>query len=157
MDYCSHRLKKQVDPTLLPSPHAVLSAVAHFTRSHVSIRMYVLSVPSHYRVFSMRRTKVKHELVFPLLSFLIAIARHGNVSCWACSPQCFHRTAYVPPKGRLPLISVAIVDGAAVGGGAELATCCDFRVAGPESVIRFVQVKVGACRTLLFSLSGQRC
>lgn len=45
-------------------------------------------------------------------------------------------------KYRLPLISVAVVDGAAIGGGAELSTCCDFRVAGPESVVRFVQVKV---------------
>lgn len=60
----------------------------------------------------------------------------------------------VRAKGRLPLISVAIVDGAAVGGGAELATCCDFRVAGPESVIRFVQAKVRACRSLLFGFGG---
>lgn len=45
-------------------------------------------------------------------------------------------------KGRLPLISVAAIDGAAIGGGAELATSCDFRVVGPESSIRFVQVKV---------------
>ncbi|CAM9536332.1 unnamed protein product [Pylaiella littoralis] len=43
----------------------------------------------------------------------------------------------------LPLISVAAVDGAAIGGGAELCTSCDFRVAGPESSIRFVQVKMG--------------
>ncbi|CAM9859444.1 unnamed protein product [Ectocarpus sp. 12 AP-2014] len=44
---------------------------------------------------------------------------------------------------RLPLISVAAIDGAAIGGGAELATSCDFRVVGPESSIRFVQVKMG--------------
>ena len=49
-------------------------------------------------------------------------------------------------KGRLPIISVAVVDGSAIGGGAELTTCCDFRIAGPESVIRFVQVKVRASR-----------
>eukprot|EP00903_Cladosiphon_okamuranus_P016899 g15579.t1 len=44
---------------------------------------------------------------------------------------------------RLPFISVAAVDGAAIGGGAELCTACDFRVAGPECSIRFVQVKMG--------------
>ncbi|CAM9989279.1 unnamed protein product [Scytosiphon promiscuus] len=43
----------------------------------------------------------------------------------------------------LPLISVAAIDGAAIGGGAELCTSCDFRVAGPDSSIRFVQVKMG--------------
>lgn len=48
-------------------------------------------------------------------------------------------------KERLPLVSVAAVDGAAIGGGAELATSCDFRVAGPEASVRFVQVKV--CRS----------
>lgn len=45
-------------------------------------------------------------------------------------------------EDRLPLISVAAIDGAAVGGGAELSTSCDFRVAGPESRIHFVHVKV---------------
>lgn len=45
-------------------------------------------------------------------------------------------------EDRLPLISVAAIDGAAIGGGGELSTACDFRVAGPECSIRFVQVKV---------------
>ncbi|CAM9154531.1 unnamed protein product [Choristocarpus tenellus] len=44
---------------------------------------------------------------------------------------------------RLPMISVAIIEGSAVGGGAELATSCDFRVAGPGAKIQFVQVKMG--------------
>ncbi|KNC77243.1 hypothetical protein, variant [Sphaeroforma arctica JP610] len=38
----------------------------------------------------------------------------------------------------LPLISVAAIEGAAVGGGAELATACDFRVMAKDSYIRFV-------------------
>eukprot|EP01134_Creolimax_fragrantissima_P005145 CFRG5145T1 len=40
----------------------------------------------------------------------------------------------------LPLISVAAIEGAAVGGGAELATACDFRVMARDSYIRFVHV-----------------
>jgi len=30
-------------------------------------------------------------------------------------------------SGRLPLISMALVEGRALGGGAELTTACDFR------------------------------
>ena len=44
---------------------------------------------------------------------------------------------------RLPLISVALIDGYAIGGGAELATCTDFRISTKQSTIRFVQAKMG--------------
>ncbi|KAM9240727.1 ethylmalonyl-CoA decarboxylase [Leptosomus discolor] len=44
---------------------------------------------------------------------------------------------------RLPLISVALVQGKAVGGGAELATACDFRLMTPGSEIRFVHKHMG--------------
>lgn len=66
------------------------------------------------------------------------------ISCCLVPPSPRLDTGHVHAtiKDRLPLISVAVVDGAAIGGGAELSTCCDFRVAGPESVVRFVQVKV---------------
>ena len=40
-------------------------------------------------------------------------------------------------------ISFAAIDGAAYGGGAELATSCDFRVVTPTSELRFVQTKMG--------------
>ena len=40
----------------------------------------------------------------------------------------------------LPLVSVAAVHGAAVGGGAELITACDFRVVSAEARIWFKQV-----------------
>ncbi|NXA47082.1 ECHD1 decarboxylase, partial [Nothocercus julius] len=44
---------------------------------------------------------------------------------------------------RLPLISVALVQGKALGGGAELTTACDFRLMAPGSEIRFVHKQMG--------------
>ncbi|NXY87173.1 ECHD1 decarboxylase, partial [Alcedo cyanopectus] len=44
---------------------------------------------------------------------------------------------------RLPLISVALVQGKAIGGGAELTTACDFRLMTPGSEIRFVHKLMG--------------
>lgn len=43
----------------------------------------------------------------------------------------------------LPLISVALVEGRALGGGAELTTACDFRIMVPGAEIQFVQVRMG--------------
>ncbi|XP_016053752.1 PREDICTED: ethylmalonyl-CoA decarboxylase-like isoform X1 [Miniopterus natalensis] len=44
---------------------------------------------------------------------------------------------------RLPLISVALVQGWALGGGAEFITACDFRLMTREGEIRFVHKKMG--------------
>ncbi|XP_021246517.1 ethylmalonyl-CoA decarboxylase isoform X1 [Numida meleagris] len=44
---------------------------------------------------------------------------------------------------RLPLISIALVQGKALGGGAELTTACDFRLMTPGSEIRFVHKHMG--------------
>ncbi|XP_015356494.1 ethylmalonyl-CoA decarboxylase isoform X1 [Marmota marmota marmota] len=44
---------------------------------------------------------------------------------------------------RLPLISVALIQGRALGGGAEFTTACDFRLMTPESEIRFVHKEMG--------------
>nr|XP_020646383.1 ethylmalonyl-CoA decarboxylase isoform X1 [Pogona vitticeps] len=44
---------------------------------------------------------------------------------------------------RLPLITVALIQGKALGGGAELTTACDFRLMTPESEIRFVHKQMG--------------
>ncbi|MCB9742996.1 MAG: enoyl-CoA hydratase/isomerase family protein [Alphaproteobacteria bacterium] len=43
----------------------------------------------------------------------------------------------------LPLVSVAAIEGAAVGGGAELATACDYRVLSRSGFIRFVHARLG--------------
>lgn len=43
----------------------------------------------------------------------------------------------------LPLISVAAIEGAAIGGGAELATVADFRVMSRSANIRFVHATLG--------------
>ncbi|KAJ3127205.1 enoyl CoA hydratase domain-containing protein 1 [Nowakowskiella sp. JEL0407] len=43
----------------------------------------------------------------------------------------------------LPIISVAAVNGYALGGGAELTTSCDFIVTDRSAKIRFVQIRMG--------------
>lgn len=45
--------------------------------------------------------------------------------------------------GRLPLVSVAAIEGKALGGGAELSLACDFRLVSQDAEIRFIQVKMG--------------
>ncbi|XP_072317345.1 ethylmalonyl-CoA decarboxylase [Eucyclogobius newberryi] len=44
---------------------------------------------------------------------------------------------------RLPLFSVALVEGRALGGGAELVTACDFVLMIQGSVVQFVQKHMG--------------
>ncbi|XP_062926705.1 ethylmalonyl-CoA decarboxylase [Mobula hypostoma] len=62
---------------------------------------------------------------------------------------------------RLPLISVALVQGKALGGGAEVTTACDFRLMTPGSEIRFVHKLMGLVpgwggATRLIKLIGYR-
>ncbi|XP_066274347.1 ethylmalonyl-CoA decarboxylase-like [Branchiostoma lanceolatum] len=52
-----------------------------------------------------------------------------------------HRT--LTELHRLPLISVAAIDGPAIGGGAELCTATDFRVMTERADIKFVQALLG--------------
>jgi len=44
---------------------------------------------------------------------------------------------------RLPMVTVALVHGNAVGGGADLTTACDFRLLHPDARIGFVQSEMG--------------
>ncbi len=43
----------------------------------------------------------------------------------------------------LPAVSVCLLDGLAVGGGAELSTACDHRLGTPAARIHFVQAQLG--------------
>lgn len=43
----------------------------------------------------------------------------------------------------LPIVSVALVEGKALGGGVELITACDMRVFAPDARIGFVHAKLG--------------
>jgi enoyl-CoA hydratase len=40
---------------------------------------------------------------------------------------------YLNPLAMLPIPSIAVIDGMAVGGGLAIATCCDFRIATPDA------------------------
>ena len=44
---------------------------------------------------------------------------------------------------QLPVPTVALVEGYALGGGAELAIACDFRLAAPNAILGFPEVKLG--------------
>ena len=44
---------------------------------------------------------------------------------------------------QLPLVSVALIQGKAIGGGAELATACDYRLFTTQGEIGFVQGRMG--------------
>lgn len=62
---------------------------------------------------------------------------------------------------NLPLVSVTLITGKAIGGGAELILASDFRLMSPSSEIRFVEAKMGvgtgwAGGTLLQRLIGHR-
>jgi ethylmalonyl-CoA/methylmalonyl-CoA decarboxylase len=44
---------------------------------------------------------------------------------------------------NLPVVTVAAIEGMAIGGGAELTTAMDFRVANPDVTLRFVHATMG--------------
>ncbi|XP_078505013.1 ethylmalonyl-CoA decarboxylase [Lissotriton helveticus] len=69
------------------------------------------------------------------------------VKAMSCSHEgmkmCMYMQSTLTRLSRLPLVSVALVQGKALGGGAELSTACDFRLMTPESEIRFVHKHMG--------------
>jgi ethylmalonyl-CoA/methylmalonyl-CoA decarboxylase len=52
-------------------------------------------------------------------------------------------TAVLDGLLELPVVSVAVVHGRALGGGAELVTACDLRVIAKDADIHFVQARLG--------------
>lgn len=44
---------------------------------------------------------------------------------------------------NLPMITAVLVEGRAIGGGAELTTAADFRIMAPNSEVQFVHVRMG--------------
>jgi enoyl-CoA hydratase/carnithine racemase len=40
---------------------------------------------------------------------------------------------YLAPLATLPIPTIAVIDGMAVGGGLAIATCCDFRISTPDA------------------------
>lgn len=44
---------------------------------------------------------------------------------------------------NLPLISVCLIEGYAIGGGAEITTSCDYRIMTSEAMIQFIHCKLG--------------
>ncbi|KAG8582656.1 hypothetical protein GDO81_008151 [Engystomops pustulosus] len=65
-----------------------------------------------------------------------------------CKPKdglmmCMFMQSTLTRLQRLPLISVSLVQGKAIGGGAEICTACDFRLMTEESEIRFVHKHMG--------------
>ncbi len=40
---------------------------------------------------------------------------------------------YLSPLASLPIPTIAVIDGMAVGGGLAIASCCDFRIATPDA------------------------
>ena len=44
---------------------------------------------------------------------------------------------------RSPVVSIAVINGAAVAGGFELALACDLRVIGPGAIFRLPEVELG--------------
>lgn len=48
---------------------------------------------------------------------------------------------------ELPCATIAAIEGACLGGGLELALCCDYRVATPNSRFGFPEITVGALPT----------
>ncbi len=61
--------------------------------------------------------------------------------------ECYHYSRLMHSNlnrlQSLPLLSIAVIEGKALGGGAEILTACDFRLMTTNSQIGFVQISLG--------------
>jgi polyketide biosynthesis enoyl-CoA hydratase PksH len=64
--------------------------------------------------------------------------------------------AFLTDLGSSPLITIAVVDGAAIGGGVGLAAACDHVIAGPAASFRLTETLWGLVPALIFPLIGHR-
>ena len=72
----------------------------------------------------------------------------GDISTLKTDPstgakQCIFMQNTTSRLFNLPLISVALVEGLSLGGGAEVMTACDFRLVTKDTRIAFVQKRMG--------------
>ncbi len=56
-----------------------------------------------------------------------------------------HASRALDQVRAFPVPVVAALNGTALGGGAELAMACDFRIAAPHAAIGYVQARLGIC------------
>eukprot|EP00953_Heterococcus_sp_UTEX-ZZ885_P007817 4701-Heterococcus_DN1.PRE.1 len=138
--------------------------VAVILRGQVFATHLKLTDPDHCIELTFLRTTCDADLY----AFRLASMQHSNAFCAGAdlnlarehltTSECYMSFAHTPQDGRqmcnlmtdtlnrlraLPMVSVAVVTGAAVGGGAELTTACDYRVLSSDAKIQFVQVKMG--------------
>lgn len=73
----------------------------------------------------------------------LSVARDRLASNAAGELMCTLMTDTLNRWRRMPLISVAAIEGAAVGGGAELSTVCDHRVMHHSALVKFVHTRMG--------------
>lgn len=90
-------------------------------------RAVILYGANHFFCSGADLKTVKHKLSNHIGAHYISSIMHDNLTR-------FH---------SLPLVSIAMIEGSALGGGAELITACDFRVMTPEAKIGFVHARLG--------------
>eukprot|EP00128_Syssomonas_multiformis_P002553 Colp12_sorted_trinity150504_noHs@19053 len=73
----------------------------------------------------------------------LSVAKDYLSTSEAGQDMCYFMQDTLTRFRRLPIISVAAIEGNAIGGGAELATACDHRIIGDDGLIHFVHTRMG--------------
>ncbi|KAL2919361.1 enoyl CoA hydratase domain-containing protein 1 [Polyrhizophydium stewartii] len=75
--------------------------------------------------------------------FDLSVARESFLTSEAGVEMCLLMQDTLARMRRLPLHTVAAVEGYALGGGAELCMSCDRRIVGQSAAVQFVQGRMG--------------